>query len=194
MTQPTREQVSATLWEIAEHTIVAEWICCEPINAHHDLCVQGDAARQMVKALLVDDPKSYRPAPLLDAVLAVLSAPVDRAAALTDAADRIDRTDLPDDFVDMFDNGAKWATGLLRRLAAGADTDTQDDGAMFGGPDCTCIPFSRQTDPPRYLNWPTDTVDMISGWERGRDCPHHAPVVSSSSVSAAPRHDEEAGA
>ncbi|MDF2710615.1 MAG: hypothetical protein K0R62_6267 [Nonomuraea muscovyensis] len=48
---------------------------------------------------------------------------------------------------------------------------------MFGTPDCTCIPFTRQTDPPRILNQPTDTVDMISGWEIGRDCPHHKPAV-----------------
>lgn len=47
---------------------------------------------------------------------------------------------------------------------------------QFGIDGCTCIPFTRQTNPPRYLNRPTDTVDMISGWERGRDCEHHAPV------------------
>ena len=52
-----------------------------------------------------------------------------------------------------------------------------DPQTAFGGPDCTCIPFTRQEDPPRYLNRPTDTVDMISGWERGRDCPHHASAV-----------------
>jgi hypothetical protein len=46
----------------------------------------------------------------------------------------------------------------------------------FGTADCTCIPFTRQTDPPRYLNRPTDTVDMISGWEPGGDCPHHVPA------------------
>lgn len=51
---------------------------------------------------------------------------------------------------------------------------------QFGTEDCTCIPFTRQTDPPRYLNRPTDTVDMISGWERGRDCPHHRPAAASS--------------
>jgi hypothetical protein len=46
-------------------------------------------------------------------------------------------------------------------------------GHGFGTPDCTCVPFTRQTNPPRYLNRPSDTVDMISGWERGRDCLHH---------------------
>jgi hypothetical protein len=48
-----------------------------------------------------------------------------------------------------------------------------DPEAEFGVDGCTCVPFTRQTNPPRYLNRPTDTVDMISGWERGRDCPHH---------------------
>lgn len=49
-----------------------------------------------------------------DAVLTVLP---DRAAVLREAADRIDREDLPQDDVDMFDNGARWATKLLRRMA-----------------------------------------------------------------------------
>lgn len=53
----------------------------------------------------------------------------------------------------------------------------QTDSPQFGVDGCTCIPFTRQTDPPRYLNRPTDTVDMISGWERGGDCPHHAPAA-----------------
>lgn len=67
------------------------------------------------------------------------------------------------------------------------NADPQTDAEMFGGPDCTCIPFTRQTNPPRYLNRPTDTVDMISGWEPGRDCPHHAPVPAAAGVvSAAP--------
>ena len=56
-----------------------------------------------------------------DAVLAVLPEPADRAVVraetLREAADRIDRMDLPQDQVDMFDNGARWATAELRRLA-----------------------------------------------------------------------------
>jgi hypothetical protein len=47
-------------------------------------------------------------------------APTDRAAVLREAADRIDATDLPQDFVDMFDNGARWATAELRRMAVEA--------------------------------------------------------------------------
>jgi hypothetical protein len=82
--------ISARLWAVAEHNIIAEWICCEPINPEHDLCVQGDATRQMVKALLVDDPEAARPAPLLDAVLAVLPEPTNQAAILREAADTVD--------------------------------------------------------------------------------------------------------
>lgn len=51
------------------------------------------------------------------------------------------------------------------------------DEADYGTDDCTCIPFTRQTNPPRILNQPTDTVDMISGWQRGADCPHHRPMA-----------------
>ncbi|MFD5509146.1 hypothetical protein ACFWIB_15395 [Streptomyces sp. NPDC127051] len=39
---------------------------------------------------------------------------------------------------------------------------------------CTCRPWTRRERPPRLLDRPTDTVDMISGFERGSDCPHHA--------------------
>jgi hypothetical protein len=84
-----RAALSARLWAVAEHRIVAEWICCEPINPKHDLCVQGDATLRMVKALLVDDPEAIRPAPLLDAVLAVLPEPADRAAIYREVADRL---------------------------------------------------------------------------------------------------------
>ena len=41
---------------------------------------------------------------------------------------------------------------------------------------CTCRPWTRQTDPPRYLDQPGDTVDMIGGYEIGADCPHHQPT------------------
>jgi hypothetical protein len=79
-----RAALSAKLWQIAEHHIVAEWICCEPLNPKHDLCAKGYAALGMAKTLLVDsDPKeAWNPnAPLLDAILAMLPAP-DRQTAL----------------------------------------------------------------------------------------------------------------
>jgi hypothetical protein len=78
-----RAALSAKLWQIAEHHIVAEWICCEPLNPKHDLCAKGYAALGMVKTLLVDgDPeKAWNPqAPLLDLVLSLLPAPTDQTA------------------------------------------------------------------------------------------------------------------
>ncbi|MFC7983842.1 hypothetical protein [Streptomyces sp. NPDC057336] len=49
-----------------------------------------------------------------------------RAAALREAADRVDNEELPSDYVDMFDNGARWAAKLLRRMAdETATTETQ---------------------------------------------------------------------
>ncbi|WP_168714680.1 hypothetical protein [Streptomyces sp. A0592] len=44
---------------------------------------------------------------------------------------------------------------------------------------CTCRPWTRREDPPRLLDRATDTVDMISGFERGSDCPHHAAAKPS---------------
>jgi hypothetical protein len=74
--------------------------------------------------------------------------------------------------------------GGVRRVLPGCDPDRwtarhpeTDPEAQFGVDGCTCIPFTRQTNPPRYLNQPTDTIDMISGWGRGRDCPHHRPAT-----------------
>ncbi|MGW1246959.1 hypothetical protein [Streptomyces sp. NPDC002535] len=73
------------------------------------------------------------------------------------------------------------------RTAAARQTTGQDDTTparcgdepcnhpfLLNG--CTCRPWTRQEDPPRFLDRPTDTVDMISGYERGLDCPHHAPT------------------
>ncbi|MGW2520537.1 hypothetical protein ACWC09_26680 [Streptomyces sp. NPDC001617] len=69
MPQPTRDEVAARLWQVAEHNIIAEWICCDPIDPTHQLCVKGDATLKMTKALLVDSPQAWKPAPLLDAVM-----------------------------------------------------------------------------------------------------------------------------
>lgn len=57
-----------------------------------------------------------------------------------------------------------------------ANPDRAADEAQFGVEGCTCIPFTRQDGAPRYCG-PTDTVDMISGWEIGRDCLHHKAAV-----------------
>jgi hypothetical protein len=54
--------------------------------------------------------------------------------------------------------------------------ETQGGDESFGTADCTCIPFVREGGTARYCR-PGDTVDQISGWERGGDCPHHRPTV-----------------
>jgi hypothetical protein len=54
------------------------------------------------------------------AVSSVGQAPATEQTALLAAADRIDAADLPQDYVDMFDNGARWATAELRRMAVEA--------------------------------------------------------------------------
>ncbi|MDX5569833.1 hypothetical protein PYK79_50095 [Streptomyces sp. ID05-04B] len=53
------------------------------------------------------------------------------------------------------------------------DTLTDADAEpWFGSPGCTCRAWTRQEDPPRYLK-PGESIEKISGWERGADCPHH---------------------
>ncbi|MGW7726257.1 hypothetical protein ACWGJ6_23345 [Streptomyces canus] len=55
------------------------------------------------------------------------------------------------------------------------------DPAQFGAPGCACRPFTA--DPPRYLQ-PGDSVDRDASWQRGANCPYHAPE---------PDRDEDAG-
>jgi hypothetical protein len=118
-----RAALSARLWKIAEHHIVAEWICCEPVQPGHDLCAQGYAALGMVKTLLVDDDpgKAWNPsAPLLDAVLSVLPAPADRAAvraeAFDEAAEKL--AALPREKAVLAGESAwKDAAGIVRHMA-----------------------------------------------------------------------------
>jgi hypothetical protein len=86
-----RAVLSTKLWAVAEHHIVAEWICCEPLDPKHDLCAKGYAALGMAKTLLVDSPEAWNPsAPLLDAVLAMLPASIDQAAVLRETADTVE--------------------------------------------------------------------------------------------------------
>ncbi|MFF9639415.1 hypothetical protein ACF1D2_33150 [Streptomyces bacillaris] len=53
------------------------------------------------------------------------NAPADRAAVLREAAEAVDNTEFPDEYVDLFDNGARWASRLLRRLADDAAAGVQ---------------------------------------------------------------------
>lgn len=64
-----RERYAETLRQIVDYRIVAEWICCEPINPKHKLCKKGAAAREMVGALLSDE--GAYPSHVLDALMGV---------------------------------------------------------------------------------------------------------------------------
>lgn len=116
-----------------------------------------------------------------DAVLAVLPAPADRAAVLEEAAAAVAAdTGFHIRYGAAIDYATHYAA-LLRRMAAEATAVpvvgvAADTTPGFGTPDCTCIPWTRQGGKPRVLG-PTDTADMIGGWERGLDCPHHRPLV-----------------
>jgi hypothetical protein len=116
-----RAALSAKLWAVAEHHIVAEWICCEPLDPKHDLCAKGYAALDMAKTLLVDsDPaEAWNPeAPLLDAVMALLPScpdPVEcgHEAALGEAQQEARRLRLT---VDEYGQGASALSWKLKRL------------------------------------------------------------------------------
>ena len=82
-----RAQWASALWEAAERHTIAEWICCDPINPSHGLCVAGGKALEMLRALIVDDPEAYKPAPLTAVALGLAAAvsvppPATRADAL----------------------------------------------------------------------------------------------------------------
>lgn len=121
-TPADRAALSARLWAVAEHHIVAEWICCEPLDPTHHLCAKGYAALEMAKSLLVDsDPEeAWNPAaPLLDAVLAELRGaascpdPIEcgHEAALGQAQQEIRRLGLT---VDEYGHGASTLSEKLK--------------------------------------------------------------------------------
>lgn len=68
--QALRAHVSRRLVQLAEERCVAEWICCDPVDPTHLLCVQGNAARRMLTGLLTDDEEVWPPtSELLDEVM-----------------------------------------------------------------------------------------------------------------------------
>lgn len=56
-----RKLASERLLAIALERTEREWICCDPIDVSHPLCVQGEATRTMLKALLTDDETVFPP-------------------------------------------------------------------------------------------------------------------------------------
>ncbi len=82
-----REQIAEALRTTVDDQIVAEWICCDPVRADHEMCSKADAARQMARTLLTDDPEWYDDgAPVLDAVMAVVQPELNRLHFLVDEA------------------------------------------------------------------------------------------------------------
>ncbi|MFC4006615.1 hypothetical protein ACFOY2_05245 [Nonomuraea purpurea] len=72
MPDDLRQRYADAIRSAADQSIVGEWVCCDPVNPDHDLCVKGDIARQMLRAVLTDDPeKLFVPSSILDAVMAV---------------------------------------------------------------------------------------------------------------------------
>jgi hypothetical protein len=100
---------------------------------HADDCPVG--LRDRIAGLFRSPPGGERlgdatPGEIADAVLAVLSASAGRAAALTEAAARLEALD-PVEAALAGQHAWRDAAALLRRLAAEAhDGDTQDDGAL----------------------------------------------------------------
>lgn len=68
-----RRRLAEAILKAADEQILAEWICCEPINPAHELCREGDATRRMVRALILDDPIADRQSPVMDALLDALA-------------------------------------------------------------------------------------------------------------------------
>lgn len=59
----------------------------------------------------------------------------------------------------------------------GCPTDERPvDEPQFGVDGCTCRPWTNSGDGARWCTT-NDTIDMISGWDRRRDCPHHKPAA-----------------
>jgi hypothetical protein len=74
-----RHRYAEAIRTAADFSIVGEWICCNPVNPEHDLCVKGDIARQMLAAVLADDPERlFVPSKLVDAVMAVRDEELER--------------------------------------------------------------------------------------------------------------------
>ncbi|WP_435595898.1 hypothetical protein [Streptomyces albogriseolus] len=93
---------------------------------------------------------------MADAVLAVLPEVAYRDAVLREAADRIDNEELPHDYVDMFDNGARWAARLLRRMADETATEHR----------------------PAVSRWRVETLDNLANeWAPGTGWPVRALAV-----------------
>ncbi|MFD8251930.1 hypothetical protein [Streptomyces werraensis] len=96
-----------------------------------------------------------------------------RAAVLREAADRIDNEELPHDYVDMFDNGARWAAKLLRRMADETATETPAAAYSDGNGPAYCIGCTPAVGADVPL-----TADDVGPSDRCRSCGRHVVDVA----------------
>lgn len=54
-----RKRLAESLRTTIAYELTAEWICCEPVNPLHHLCVIGNFAKSMMEDLLADDVELY---------------------------------------------------------------------------------------------------------------------------------------
>ena len=199
MTQPTREQIADAIRDAA---------CTGDCNSTEEECaktrIQPFVWHHGRLAVVEGAPEMFA-----DVVLGLLPAPVDRAAVLTEAADAVARdrqATIP--VHSAWAKGMRRAEELLRRLAAEAHTDTQDDVPV----ETEYRVEAQDGDTWKFLAAPTVldvaraiAADYLRGYPEASvrilHCTRTAvvveqqgatPAVSSSPVSAAPRHDEEA--
>lgn len=67
-----RDRIAPILRDAIDRQLIAEWICCNPVNREHELCSYGDDAREALGPVLADDP-GFPPSRLvMDAVMAVV--------------------------------------------------------------------------------------------------------------------------
>ena len=111
-----------------------------------------EAARVKLAALFPDHGLTDHDADgFADAVLDTVQ-PLVRAAAFAEAEQAIRTTDLPEDHIDLFDNGADWAAGLVHDLgAAAAPAPT----AVV--PPCRCGHDRAEHDPATCLTRPKES-------------------------------------
>lgn len=177
-----RAEVAARLWQVAKHKIIAEWICCDPIDPKHQLCVKGDATLRMTKALLVDSPEAWEPAPLLDAVMQLLSTaspavpvpPTPTTHAVLSDAERtmlayaLDQAQERIWSEDGFTDEDQAAVDSLRRIAAEAqqqqqqpDTETREETGAALARYIADRPVSEIQAAFRILGWPPPRFELV---------------------------------
>lgn len=75
-----RKLVAARLLAVATERVTREWICCDPVNDQHDLCVDGRNTITMLRTLLTDDETAFPPrSDLLDEVMRLVLGHADPA-------------------------------------------------------------------------------------------------------------------